>query len=121
MPRACPERSRRGGKRPGAGAHRGNLNAVKSGRYSRRLHALADSLAGVPQVRSLLLEFHRRQRSEDKKAARLARQALIDLLSSTPDANNPLFVYLRDSIINGEIGPNAIHTISPTVRQSNEH
>ena len=108
----------RGGKRPGAGAPRGNLNAVKSGRYSQRLKALADSLAKVPQVRSLLLEFHRRQRYEDRKAARVARKALLDFISSTPDLNNPIFAYLRDSFINSEIEQATIHTISSTQRQS---
>ncbi len=35
----------RGGKRPGAGAPRGNTNAVKTGRHSVRLRAIAKALS----------------------------------------------------------------------------
>jgi hypothetical protein len=38
----------RGGKRPGAGAPRGNLNGLKNGRYSRQVKALRIALSAVP-------------------------------------------------------------------------
>ena len=38
----------RGGRRPGAGAPRGNLNGLKTGRHSRQVQALQIALRAVP-------------------------------------------------------------------------
>jgi len=46
--RACPEQSRRGGRRAGAGAPKGNLNGLKSGRHSKQVAALRLALRTVP-------------------------------------------------------------------------
>lgn len=43
-----------GGRRPGAGAPRGNMNALKSGRYSKRLRALRAALAAMPLTADVL-------------------------------------------------------------------
>ena len=39
-----PRPSRRGGRRPGAGAPKGNLNGLKTGRYSKQVQALKIAL-----------------------------------------------------------------------------
>ena len=54
----------RGGRRPGAGAPKGNYNAFKHGRNSRRLQELAAILALVPRTR--------RPAQGDPQEARLA-------------------------------------------------
>ena len=95
-----------GGKRPGAGAPRGNLNAVKTGQYSVRLRAIARALSDVPQVRDLLMETERLQNKQQRKAQRLALQALQDIVSGIPDVNNPLIPYLIGSLPNSEIQQN---------------
>lgn len=46
----------RGGKRPGAGAPRGNLNALKHGRRSVRLHALVRLVAAGVVGRAVLMD-----------------------------------------------------------------
>ncbi|MEX2246742.1 MAG: hypothetical protein WEC75_08640 [Dehalococcoidia bacterium] len=46
----------RGGRRPGAGAPKGNLNALKSGRYSPRVRAVLYALVDDPTTRSVLLQ-----------------------------------------------------------------
>ena len=84
----------RGGKRPGAGAPKGNLNALKSGRYSQRLNHLFFALAQVPELRYFLHEVRRRQLRQERQAARLARKAILDLLHASPGRNNPLIAYL---------------------------
>ena len=48
----------KGGRRPGAGAPRGNLNALKSGRYSRQVRALKLALQAVPLTAEVLRRFH---------------------------------------------------------------
>ena len=48
----------RGGKRPGAGAPKGNLNALKTGRRSKQLLALTEALLNSA-VRGILLRVHR--------------------------------------------------------------
>jgi hypothetical protein len=44
-----------GGKRPGAGAPKGNLNALKSGRRSRQLKIVIQALVAAPSVRRVML------------------------------------------------------------------
>lgn len=44
----------RGGRRPGAGAPRGNLNALKHGLRSRQLRQLTEELARSPTMRAYL-------------------------------------------------------------------
>ena len=46
----------RGGKRPGAGAPRGNTNAFRSGRHSRQLKALLMVLAQIPLFKTLIIQ-----------------------------------------------------------------
>jgi len=77
MPRACPEPSRRGGKRPGAGAPKGNLNALKHGGNSAQLRQLAVTLALLPHVRDTFIRFGRRQR---RTAAKAGHQLLTQFL-----------------------------------------
>ena len=49
----------RGGRRPGAGAPKGNLNALKNGSRSRQLRTLIIALMAFPQTRNALLHFSR--------------------------------------------------------------
>jgi len=48
-------KSKRGGKRPGAGAPRGNFNAMKTGAYSKQFALLGRLLAADPRLREVLL------------------------------------------------------------------
>lgn len=50
----------RGGRRPGAGAPRGNFNAVRNGRYSPRVRAVLQALFIDPDTRFVLTELGRR-------------------------------------------------------------
>lgn len=59
----------RGGPRPGAGAPRGNLNALRSGMRSKQLKALIIALMTVPETRRALLHF---SRMEQRRRALLA-------------------------------------------------
>jgi hypothetical protein len=68
---ALPKRrSRRGGRRPGAGARPGNLNALKHGRYSQQFAAFGAIMAQDPRARAFLMQFAiqhdlRQQKLED--------------------------------------------------------
>ena len=53
---------RRGGRRPGAGAPKGNLNALKSGRYSTRVRALRGAMGAIPRTAGLLVQLTGRDR-----------------------------------------------------------
>jgi hypothetical protein len=50
----------RGGKRPGAGAPRGNFNALKHGRRSAQFAQLSVVIAGNPKTRDAILNFAHR-------------------------------------------------------------
>jgi len=74
----------RGGKRPGAGVPKDNLNALKHGRYSRRLKQLTESLSLIPEVRDALLAFKRINDRKVRKARQTARKLFSQLLLGLP-------------------------------------
>ncbi len=59
--------AQRGGRRPGAGAPKGNLNALKNGSRSKQLRTLIIALMAFPQTRNALLHF---SRMEQRRRAR---------------------------------------------------
>ena len=69
---SVPKRTRRGGRRPGAGAPRGNMNALKTGAYSRQFALLGRLLAADPRVRATLLAIGARADRKVNKANELA-------------------------------------------------
>ena len=71
----------RGGKRPGAGAPHGNLNALKHGRNSSHVQALIQALAAHPTTRDVLIRLARRQRAAKRQAARTANLLFRELLN----------------------------------------
>jgi hypothetical protein len=70
----------RGGKRPGAGAPKGNLNALKHGRHSAQLQQLAVTLALLPHVRDTFIKVARRRRRQHSAAAKAGHHLLTQFL-----------------------------------------
>jgi len=67
--RAAENRARGwGGRRPGAGAPKGNLNALKHGRYSRYQSAVIEALLQVPETREVMIAISKRQRAQTRRA-----------------------------------------------------
>jgi hypothetical protein len=62
------KKTKRGGRRPGAGAPRGNMNALKSGAYSRQFAELGRLLATDPRIRAVLLDVAARSGRKFKTA-----------------------------------------------------
>ena len=75
--------SRRGGRRPGAGAPKGNLNALKHGENSRQLQQLALALSLVPDARKALNRLAKRQRRRETRARTVAVTLLANLLRAS--------------------------------------
>ncbi|MCH7837644.1 MAG: hypothetical protein IIC26_03960 [Chloroflexi bacterium] len=63
----------RGGSRPGAGAPRGNVNALKHGLHSRQLRQAVAELARSPAFRAVLARFA--QRAAQQRTAYQKEQA----------------------------------------------
>ena len=61
-----------GGRRPGAGAPKGNLNGLKHGLRSRQLRRLAERWARDPQMRAVLAAYARTGDAQRRTAAALA-------------------------------------------------
>ncbi len=81
MPDQPPRKpSRRGGRRPGAGAPKGNLNALKHGANSQQLQQLALALSLVTDARKALARVVRRQRRQQSQARTVAIKLLTNLL-----------------------------------------
>jgi hypothetical protein len=70
----------RGGRRPGAGAPKGNLNAVKHGAYSRQFAQLGALVAASPVACQTLLRLidrhHARNRTADELASYILGQII---------------------------------------------
>lgn len=62
----------RGGRRPGAGAPKGNLNALKHGRRSRQFAEIGAIFANNPEVRKMLLDLADKQGVKTAKSEELA-------------------------------------------------
>src|SRR3989441_12015611 len=65
---AAKKKTKRGGRRPGAGAPRGNMNALKTGAYSRQFAELGRLLATDPKIRAVLLDVAARSGRKFKTA-----------------------------------------------------
>ncbi len=102
MPSALPEPRSWGGRRPGAGAPRGNLNGLKTGRHSKRLVAIAKGIAAVPEVKDILLEMNRQQRRQQRRAERLAYKTLLQFIGQMPAESNQVLAYLKQTLADTE-------------------
>jgi hypothetical protein len=71
----------RGGKRPGAGAPKGNLNALKHGRRSRQFAELGAALVKSPAAREALLNLARRQQAKETDADEVAGHILSQIVT----------------------------------------
>jgi len=66
----------RGGKRPGAGAPKGNINALKHGRRSRQIAKLGAIIAASPTANKILLRLADRREMEGQRADELAARII---------------------------------------------
>jgi hypothetical protein len=76
---ASPEprpKGKHGGARPGAGAPKGNLNALKHGRRSAQFAAIGALLAADPKIREALLTMASRKNMKQRKAQTVAATIL---------------------------------------------
>src|SRR5438552_15450726 len=64
----------RGGRRPGAGAPKGNLNGLKHGLYSKQMAALGVAFSSHPKLQEALLALAKRQQKQHRKAELVAAQ-----------------------------------------------
>ncbi|MBI2171151.1 MAG: hypothetical protein HYU30_03905 [Chloroflexi bacterium] len=122
-PQGVPLPKKHGGRRPGAGAPKGNINALRHGRSSPRFQAYALNLLAVPEFAELLLYMMARKGrrrtgrppltlSNQPATERLLRAiadgelssqeslSLIDLLSTPPSIKNPSTASLRVALKN---------------------
>jgi hypothetical protein len=75
----------RGGKRPGAGAPKGNLNALKHGRYSQQFAEIGAVLAGHPDIRDALLGAARRRDQKNTRAEEIAAGLMVRLYNNAAE------------------------------------
>jgi len=68
-----------GGRRPGAGAPIGNLNAVKNGTYSARYRRIIQALAAIPEIKEVLVKFGAHSQRRDRLAKSAAAEVLAGL------------------------------------------
>ena len=75
-----------GGRRPGAGAPKGNLNAYRHGRYSTQQKTLARFLSEVPELRDSLARIGARNRAKNKQVETGASLLLEEILKRIGEA-----------------------------------
>jgi hypothetical protein len=69
-----------GGRRPGAGARPGNMNALKHGRRSRRMASLGMMMAADPKTRAALLAIADKWERNQMKATEVATEIFTQIL-----------------------------------------
>ena len=79
-----------GGKRAGAGGKKGNLNALKSGKYSRHAQSLMNALIQDPKIRDAFLEQQRLDRRKQRKARKTAAAILSVIIEGKPAPKSAL-------------------------------
>ena len=84
-PSARKRKKKRGGRRPGAGAPKGNLNAFKHGRYSMQFAALGAVMASNPKLRDTLLALAERHGLKQAKAEEIGWDVLLRFLKHADD------------------------------------
>ena len=91
----------RGGKRPGAGAPRGNLNAFKHGQNSKQYRRLLQIVAADPEARDLLTQLALRRRDLQKRHHRDANRLLDHIANAMLDhaRNEATALYERNQTI----------------------
>ena len=75
----------RGGRRPGAGAPRGNLNALKHGRRSSQFAAIGAILSADPRIRDSLLALARRHDMKNARSLEVAAELFVQLYNHARD------------------------------------
>ncbi len=85
--RSSAAKKGRGGPRPGSGPPKGNLNALKHGRFSTRHKRLLEALLVVPEARDTLISIAKLNRRRQRKAEVEAAYLLMRWLAT----NNPDF------------------------------
>jgi hypothetical protein len=78
-------KSRRGGKRPGAGAPKGNLNALKHGRRSRQFAELGAIIAASDTARNTLEALAHRRRTHEARAEQAAAEIIAGIYTHARD------------------------------------
>ena len=86
--RSSALKKRRGGPRPNSGPPKGNLNALKHGRFSRRHKIILEAILEVPQARDALVGIMKRNRKRQKQAELEAAYILMRWLAT----HNPQFL-----------------------------
>jgi hypothetical protein len=75
-----PKHPNWGGRRPGAGAPKGNMNALKHGRRSRRINALGRMVASDPKWRADLLAIADKWDRKHMKAREVANEIFTQVI-----------------------------------------
>ena len=70
-----------GGRRPGAGAPKGNLNGFKHGRRSRQLADAVMFFAGNPATRATFMALANRYQLKQEKAEDLVTRTLVSFVT----------------------------------------
>lgn len=94
---SAAKKSRRGGKRPGAGAPKGNLNALKHGRRSRQFAEIGAALANSPAMRQALLLAAARHGVRQATADELAFNLLHNTLARAANIRRKANARLSDT------------------------
>ena len=94
----------RGGFRKGAGAPRGNLNALKSGRYSAQLDAAFRTVVSREDIRPIFLAIMNKRRQENMRfhALVIATAKLVHNTNLTPEIVQRMADFLESQHPSGD-------------------
>ena len=97
-PRPKPK-SAHGGRRPGAGAPKGNVNALKHGHTSPRFWAAAIMVATVPELRAMFRNFRAAEQYETRRQFYDTMALAYDAILRDPELGKSIKQMIQDRMI----------------------
>jgi hypothetical protein len=112
----------RGGKRPGAGAPKGNMNALKNGAYSKQFAQIGALFASDPKIREALLALAHKHDLRRHKANEVAALLFTRLFQRAEDiaARKPAHPEALEGFQRAEAIANASDSPSPAHRRGGQ-
>ena len=96
-------RKRRGGPRPGSGPPKGNLNALKHGRFSRRHKIILEAILEVPAAREALIGVMKRTASARSRPS--SKPPTSSCAGSPPTTRSSSPPPSTRPVLSGRLGP----------------
>jgi len=100
-PNEQPQKKRHpnwGGRRPGAGAPKGNMNSYRDGRHSSYQRRIAEIMADIPELHAAMIKIARRNKKKKQQVEAGAAELMAEVFRRVGEALiDPNFNHLESN------------------------